>query len=69
MSDDGPGADLPSASGDGDWDSEGGPGWTRSGSIAAAVVAVAFIAAVALLGAFIAAFNEMLGVHRLVRGG
>ena len=67
MSDDGPGADLPSASRDGDWDSgEGGPGWTRSGSIAAAAVAVAFIAAVALLGAYIAAFNEMLGVHRLV---
>ena len=70
MSDDGPGADIPSASGNGDWDSgEGGPGCTRSGSTAAAVVAVAFIAAVALLAAYIAAFNEILGVHRLVLGG
>ena len=70
MTDESSDADHEPASGDGDWDSgEGIRGPTRAGIAAAAVIAVAFLVVVALFGVYIAAFNEMIGAHRLGLGG
>jgi hypothetical protein len=70
MTDESSDADHEPASGDGDWDSgEGIRGPTRAGIAAAAVIAVAFLVVVALFGVYIAAFNEMIGSHRLGLGG
>ena len=74
MSDDGPDADLQPESGDsgwsGDWGrGEGGREGMRLARVVVAVLAVAFLAVAALLGAYIAAFNGVLSAHRFDLGG
>jgi hypothetical protein len=66
MTDESSDADHEPAPGDGDWDSgEGVRGPPRAGIVAAAAIAVAVLVVVALLGVYTAAFNEMIGAHRL----
>lgn len=74
MSDDASDADVQPEAGDGrssgDWTSgEDGRERTRLALVVAAALAVAFLAAAALFGAYAAAFDAMLTAHRPGLGG
>ena len=68
MTDESSEVDHERAPGHADWDSgEGVRGPTRAG-VAAALIAVAFLVVVVLFRVYVAAFDEMIGAHRLGLG-